>query len=262
MYGVGDSRILWSPDQRYFALYHGDVLRVNAADGSRITFPNIQFGPPRGWIDANHVALEVGPGITASTERFQSLDVTTGELRPIATIPTTSWGWFSVAPGGALSLFSNSQFRDDPFMPVVALTDNATGAVTPLPRLTRLLPALGGFHQVLWRPGSNQALVAMGFPENGDLHYALIDVRQDTATPLTLPGFPEAWSPDGGALIVATGSRLDMINERGFNDVGSIGISPLTLTALALDDQGRVLSSATLTTQATTIPVLGFVRTA
>ncbi len=262
MYGVGDSPILWSPDQRYFALYNGNVLRVNAADGSRITFPNIQFGPPRGWIDANHVALEVGPGITASTERFQSLDVTTGALRPIATIPTTNWGWFSVEPDGALTLFSNSQARSDPFTPVVDLIDNATGAVTPLTLLTQILPALGGFHQVLWRPGSTQALVAMGFQENGNLHYALVDVRQDTATPLTLAGFPVAWSPDGGTLIVATGSQQDMSIERGFNDVGGIGTDPFTLTALRLDGQGRELSSATQTTQATTIPVLGFVRTA
>jgi hypothetical protein len=262
MYGVGDSPILWSPDQRYFALYNGEVLVVSATDGSKITFPYTQFSRPYGWIDAPHIAVDVGSADTASTQSFQSLDVTTGDLRPIATVLTTSWGPFAVSPDGALTLFSNAQFRSDPFTPVVDLIDYATGAVTPLPRLTQLLPWLGGFHQVLWRPGSTQALVARWSLETGNLEYQLIDVRQDTATPLTLAGFPEAWSPDGGTLIVATGSRQDMITELGFDDVGSVGLGPFTLTALALDGQGRVLTSATLTTQATTVPVLGFVRTA
>jgi hypothetical protein len=267
--GVGKPVVLWSPDQRHLALDAGVVLVANTTDGATTTAPPSQSGTanglivsqPFGWLDATHVAVYDVPASSASALSFQSLDVTTGELRPIATIPTTGDGTFAVTPDGALTLFSNSQFRSDPFTPVVALIDNATGAVTPLPRLTQLLPALGGFHQVLWRPGSSQALVAMGFPENGDLHYALIDVRQDAATPLTLTGFPEAWSPDGRTLIVATGSKYDMVTERGFDDAGSVGLGPFTLTALALDGQGRVLTSAILTTQATTIPVLGFVRT-
>jgi hypothetical protein len=271
----GESAILWSPDQRYLAFNAvGVVMVLRVTDGRTTIAPPVQsrlghgqiVSQPFGWLDATHVAVYDVPASTANTLSYQSLDVTTGDLRPLAAIPTTSAGTFAVTfavtPGGAFTLFSNAQFRNDPFTPMVALIDNATGAVTPLPRLTQLLPALGGFHQVLWRPGSSQALVAMGFPENGDLQYHLIDVRQDTATPLNIAGFPEAWSPDGGTLIVSTGSRQDMINELGFNDVGSVGIAPLTLTALTLDGQGRVLSSATLTTQATTIPVLGFVRTA
>lgn len=133
--------------------------------------------------------------------------------------------------------------------------------MTPLPYLRSLLPA-SGFTQVLWRPGTHQAIAATGIPENGDLRYYLIDVRQDSATPLNLPGCPEAWSPDGGTLVVATGSRLDMANALGFNDVGVVGSDPFTLTALTMDGQGHVQSSVKLTTQATTIPLLGFVRTA
>lgn len=270
---VGDSAILWSPDQRYVALNDtGYVMCVNVADGSRIIAPPLQrsgalpqklvVSRPFGWLDATHVAVQDVPASSANAVSFQSLDVTTGQLRPIATIQTDeNAASFAVEPGGVFTLLSNGRFQDDPFTPAVDLINNATGTVTPLPYLRSLLPA-SGFTQVLWRPGSSQALVATGFPENGDLKYYLIDVMQDSATPLHLAGFPEAWSPDGGTLVVAAGSQQDMVNELGFNDVGVVGTNPFTLTALTVDSQGHVQNSVKLTTQATTIPMLGFVRTA
>jgi hypothetical protein len=194
---------------------------------------------------------------------FQSLDIVTGQMRPIAAIQSNEHATsFVVAPGGALTLFSNSQYRSDPFTPIVDLINNSTGEVTPLPRLASLLPAIGGFTQVLWRPGTSQAIIATGFPENGNLKYYLIDVDLDSATPLALPGYAEAWSPTSDALIVATGSQQDMANEVGFGDVGVVGSDPFTLTAIRMDSQGQVQSRVQLTTQATTIPLLGFVHTA
>lgn len=273
---VGDSAILWSPDQHYLAFNDtGYVMCVDVANGSTIIAPsppsgnlptaNLPVSLPYGWLDATHVAVQDWLASTTNAASFQNLNVTTGQLRPIATVHADHAehaGWFTVEPGGVYTLFSNGQYHNDPFTPAVDRINNATGAVTPLPRLTSLLPALGGFTQELWRPGSDQALVATGFPENGDLKYYLIDVLQDTATPLAVSGFPEAWSPDGGTLVVAVGSQQDMVNGLGFKDVGIVGSDPFTLTALTVDSQGNIHNSVTLTTDATTIPVLGFIRTA
>ncbi|HEY7835483.1 MAG TPA: hypothetical protein VIG30_18045 [Ktedonobacterales bacterium] len=263
--------LYWSPDQRYIALGpSGYIECINTTNGSTLTAPPLQsntlgsiflVSQPYGWLDATHVAVEYLPANSASEASLQSLDVTTGQLRPIATLPIDHVGLFSVAPGGAFTFFANVQYHGDPFMPAVDRIDNTTGAVTPLPHLTSLLPAFG-FSQVMWRPGTTQALVATGFAQNGDLKYYLMDVQQDTSVPLAVLGFPVAWSPDGGTLIAAVGTQQDMANAQGFNDVGVVGSGPYTLSALTVDGQGSVHTTVELTEHANTIPMLGFVRTA
>jgi hypothetical protein len=84
----------------------------------------------------------------------------------------------------------------------------------------------------------------------------------DTATPITPPGTPEAWSPDGSTLIVASSSQGATFIGAGWNDVGMVGEGPFTLKALRVGMNGSVSSGVTLTTSAMDIPLLGFVHTA
>ncbi len=200
---IGESTVAWSPDQGYLALENdGYTISVSVADGSTMVEPPTKpglppgdFGPrlfrgPFGWLDATHVAVSPDAGTSATTTILQSLDVTSGAVHTIATIPGNSEGnGFTVEPGGRYTLY----FIDD-------VINNATGAVTPLPHLGSIERTSGGLTQTLWRPNSAQAIIAAHFPQNGGLKYYLIDVAHDTATPLNLPGFPVAWSPDGGTL--------------------------------------------------------------
>lgn len=261
-----ETGILWSPGQRYIALGDaGYVESINTSNGSTLIMPPLKssnLGPvflvsqPFGWINATHVAVENIPASTTTMASLQSLDVDTGALHPIATVPAGHVGFFSVEPGGAFTLFASTPYQSDAFTPVAGLINNATGAVTPLPQVTRLMGNVC-FSQVLWRPGTSQALVA--FSEGP---YHLIDVRQDTVAPLAISGLAEAWSPDGRTLIVDRVTQQQMGEELGVNDVGVAGSGPYTLDALTVDDQGNVRNSVELTEHAETIPVLGFVRTA
>jgi hypothetical protein len=286
--GVDESTVSWTPDQRYLALrYFGAVECVNVATGSSFVTPKDTLATnsrplvegPYGWLDATHVAVSAIPdtsdtqgthgipptpipGSPETRTTLESLDITTHQLRPIATITSPDIGaTFSVLPGGHWTLFSDVQIQGQPYTPQVALINNTTGAVTPLYHLTSLLPPRG-FNSILWRPYSTQAIVDTGFPQTGDDHYLLIDALRDTATPLSLPGFPEAWSPGGSTLVVATGSQASNANAIGWENVGEIGAGPFTLMAVRISAGGAVSAPATLTTHAMNIPTLGFVRTA
>lgn len=267
---VGDSRLWWSPDQRYLALSGaGVVVCVNLADGSSVSvprapgaLPQLLVSGPYGWLDATHVAVTSLLDSSATDTSLQSLDVTTGALSPIATIQSDPGASFAVAPDGGHTLFWTARFRANPYTPQAAWINNATGAVTPLPGVAGALSSYG-FLTLLWRPGSSQALAATMYPGGYGMKYLLLDAAQDTATPLGLPGYPEAWSPDGSALIVATGSQQAITEDSaGFNDTGEVGAGPFTLSAVSIDAHGTVGSDVLLTTQAMTIPMLGFVRTA
>lgn len=285
---LGDSPVSWSPDQRYLALRgSGAVVCDNLATRTVLYTPQdttalAKIPPldgPYGWIDATHVAIVQFPDTSGTPGThalatpapsagtwvtLSSLDVTTNQVRPIATLRGYGYlGTFSVLPGGHWTLYYNGQDTQapiTPFTPLAALIDNTTGAVTPLHHLTTLLPQSNS-STLLWRPGTTQALVAGEFGE-GKAPYLLIDALHDTATPIVLPGTPEAWSPDGSTLIVASSSQGNNEGSFGWNDVGVVGAGPFTLTAVRVGMNGNVSSGVTLTTSAMNIPLLGFVHTA
>jgi hypothetical protein len=193
---------------------------------------------------------------------LESLDITTNQLRPIATLQAMDLtARFTVLPGGQWTLFTNAQYQNQSYTPQVALINNITGTVTPLHHLTSLLPPRG-FNSILWRPNSTQAIIDAGFPQTGDDRYLLIDALRDTATPVSLPGFPEAWSPDGSTLVVASGSPASNAAGIGWKNVGEVGAGPFTLTAVRIGANGSTSAPVTLTTHAMNIPTLGFVHTA
>lgn len=241
--GIADSTVSWAPDQRYLALqYFGAVECVNVATGSSIVTPKDTLATnsrplvdgPYGWLDATHVAVfaipDTGPPTTFTVPTpvpgspetrtiLESLNITTNQLRPITTLQALDvTAHFSVLSGGHWMLFTNAQYQDQPITPLVALINNVTGAVTPLHHLTSLLPPLG-FGSIIWRPNSTQAILDTGLPQTGNDHYLLIDALRDTATPIALPGFPEAWSPDGSTLVVATGSQASNAAGIGWENV-------------------------------------------
>lgn len=267
---TGDSRLWWSPDQRYLALTGaGAVLCARVSDGSTFSAPRVQGSLPQllvsgpfGWLDATHVAVNYLPASTATQAMLQSLDVTTGALRPIATVQADPGASFAVTPDGAHTLMWTAKFRANPYTPQAGWIDNTSGAVTPLPGVASALSSYG-FLTLLWRPGSSQALAATMYPSSYGMKYFLLDMAQDTATPLGLSGSPEAWTPDGSALIIATGSQQPITEDSaGFNDIGEIGAGPFALSALPVSPDGWVGHASLLTTHAMTIPTLGFIHTA
>ncbi|HEY1391347.1 MAG TPA: hypothetical protein VGF38_22605 [Ktedonobacterales bacterium] len=288
MKGVGDSEISWSPGQRYIALRgFGDVLCVNVATQTTFYTPQDTSALGKlpmmdglyGWIDATHVAIVqfpdrsgtpgthglATPAPSAGTSvTLASLDVATNQVRPIATLRGYgNMGAFSVLPGGRWTLFvdeQNEQAPITPFTPLAALIDNATGAVTPLHHLSPLLaPVI--LYSLLWRPGTTQAIVAGEFGPGKSL-YLLIDALHDTATSISLPGVPVAWSPDGSTLVIASSPQGVNEGVSGWNDIGAVGAGPFTLTAMRVGMNGSVSAGVTLTTSAMDLPLLGFVHTA
>ena len=281
--GIGDSALGWSLDQRYLTLQDGGAIEcVSVASGDYFVTPGDPqanysgswVNGPDGWLDATHIAVMAVPDtsgqgthalpptpVPGSPETYatlESLNITTSQLRPIASVQIgDSVGSLSVVPGGQWTFLTNGQRQSDAYTPLAALINNATGAVTRLPHLSSLL-AQSAFNAVLWRPHSTQAIVTLGFGSS----YLLIDPLHDTATPIALPGLPEAWSPDGATLVVATSGAGISEESPGWNDVGVIGAGPFTLIAVRVGAYGGVLSRVTLTTHAMDVPVLGFVHTA
>ena len=287
----GDSTVGWTPDQRYLVLRDGNAIEcVNVANGSSFETPGDPLtllatskwliSGADGWLDATHVAVTVVPNNSGTPGThglatpapsagtwvaLGSLDVTTNQLHTITTLRGYGdFGNFSLLPGGRWTLFfdeQDEQAQITPFTPLAALINNATGAVTPLHHLTSLLPQ-GNINSLLWRPNSTQALVA-GALGPGAAPYYLVDALHDTAAPIALPGAPLAWSPDGSTLILATGPQGAVNGDgAGWDDVGEVGAGPFTLTAVRIGMDGSISPGVRLTTQAMSIPMLGFVHTA
>lgn len=280
---VAQSAAFWSPDQRYLALDDGGAVQcVNLATGRDFETPGDPSAAngaplvngPDGWLDATHIAVmavpaasgagthglppTVAPASPATYATLESLNITTNQLRVIASIQMGAGvGSFSVLPGGHWTLFTDAEEQSQPYTPLVALVNNVTGAVTPLRYLSALLPT-GDFNAILWRPNSTQAVVTVGLSNT----YLLIDALRDTATPLALPGVPEAWSLDGSTLVVATSAQGINESSPGWEDSGLVGAGPFTLTAVRIGAQGGVSPGVTLTSRAMDIPLLGFVHTA
>ncbi len=294
-YAFEGSAMLWSPDGRAL------VIERRLQDNAIVQFPSgavtqapgdnlsgngmaLSVTPSvYGWLDTTHLAVDdlaienptpptpsrvITPQTTAS---LGSLNITTGQVRPIVTLrsPTMVLGFFSLASDPSEALFYNADEQDLPFTLDVQRIDLATGHATPLPAIARITP----FSQLLWQPHAHKALAVTGGIYQ-PIHFYMIDIDQDRVTPLTLAGFPLAWSPDGATLILERGKQLpppagEGSNTNGdgeegpipgFNDVGSVGSGPYTLTADTFDANWNVTTSVTLTTRAMQIPVLGFVR--
>lgn len=277
--------ILWASDGHALVIngFQNAAAIVQLPSGTTTQEPaqnlvangSLLIGGIYGWLGNASLAVDYTAAEASSTPtsgRLQTpqtvavlarMDATNGKIQPIATIrsATMSSGHFSLTPDGSEALFSNARVQDFPYTPNVQRIDIHTGQTTPLPRLASIIPALGGFNALLWLPGTHLALAATGFPENGDLHYQLIDIDHDTTMPVSLPAFPVDWSPDGKTLILASiDNTIQRDNGYGFADVGVVGSGPYTLSAVTFDANWNITQQVTLTTHAMHIPMLGFVR--
>lgn len=257
--------MFWSFDSSQLALDEGDGMLAifNTPNGMTNVIQNI---PPKtvstllGWIDSTHLAVTDLQGVTLATApngqdqyatsiALAALDITTGHVQMIATIRSPGLGnWaFTLSPDGHKILFSNRQLRDYPYTPLVDEIDTATGAITPLSGIEQATGS--GFTSVAWQPGTDRVAVSTGFIVNSDLKNWLLDLGHDQEQSLPNTGFVAGWAPESSTLVLTTGQQIEN------------GTGPFTLTALALDANGQVASSTTLTQTAMTFPFIGFVRT-
>lgn len=275
----------WSPNGNILALpgwtNEANVALLNLADGTFKSLPATADASQLqtaayGWLEATHVAVEYTPttpsapspsappinsrlGAPQIAAGIASLDITTGSVRQIAILTPHNLcsGGFSLAPDGTVALFSNASFRGFPFTPDGEVVDMQTGRHTVLPHLTHLLASGEGIQQVLWRPHTHVALLKAGYGQNT---YYLYDVATDTLTPVSLPTFPVAWTPDGRALVLATSDDPSGDGPVGFSDVGQIGAGPFTLSVVSIDASGQLSTPQVLPAHPIDIPLLGIVR--
>lgn len=106
-----------------------------------------------------------------------------------------------------------------------------------------------GFSDLAWRPGTETIAASTGFNENGDLRTWMLDLTHDSATPLTVTGYPMAWVPNDGPLILSS----------DFESV--IGGGRYIIQAARCAASGQC-AATTLTTVAYHYNFLGLVRTA
>lgn len=256
--------LFWSHDGSHLALDNREwgFWVVSMTDGRPVSLagtPGQSAASIIGWIDASHLAVTLhsaGPYYTdpngdtfALSARFGSLDIATGQVKPIATVSSPGLGspGFSISADGSEVLFYNGKFRDNPYIPLVEEINVASGKVTPLPNIAKTTGS--GFTSLAWQPGTAILAVSTEYGVNGDLRDWLLDPRHDSAAHVMDGQYVEGWVPDGGPLVTSTGQQITQ------------GFGPYTISTVSLlsSSQPRV---TVLTKAAMTFPFLGFVRTA
>jgi hypothetical protein len=254
--------IMWSPDSTRLLTETGpgDFSYLTVATGvvTPIPLPSGQdVAAYDGWIDDTHIAVNSyrGAGVyhdpngdTAPTSvSLESLDITSGSLRPIVTIHRGPAGDnVIISPDGTHALFYTNQVQQlsAPYTPLVAVVDLTTGVVTPLPNITRQTKAI--ISGAIWRPGTEQVATFTYSSSGGDL---LLDLRRDTVTQLSSNLALLAWTPGGAHLLLSNATAIGP----------SIGLGPSQLSAMTIGVNGT-MSTTVLTTAAMDFPMLGMVR--
>ncbi len=288
----------WSPDGKHIAIADtlGDIFILTVATGAitklsapMTTATSTTRSQPEvsrvyGWLDDTRLAVEYTPNEWPNTPTAQmcapcptsgqiaanldSLSTTTGALRPVFTVRDSTMisGGYSLAPDGSEALFYNSFItgegeptNGDQYQPLAERINLATGQMTSLPNVANSIPKEGSAYddieRVLWIPGTHKALIVFSNTNRP----VLVDMDTDSVTPVRFSGFPVAWSPDGKTLILSSDTQPS-------GGQGAIPFptdsGPYTLTAVTFTATWQVASRVTLTTHASLLPLLGFVRTA
>jgi hypothetical protein len=245
-------QMAWSPDGSRLALGDGigGIWTVRASVGS----PTAVHGTPRndtyrlaGWLDATHVAVSAASDSNSNAFALNALDVNTGALRHIATITVSGIGKPQVAlsPDGKQAIFWNAPFQDEPFTPLAAVINIASGAVRKLPGITKATGS--GFTSLAWKPGSQTVAVSTGFATNSNLQAWLLDVQGDSAIRLSGGQYVVAWAPSNSILVLSTSNTT------------TVGEGPHSIS-VAVFSGGRY-SLRELTRGAKSFPIVGFAQT-
>ncbi|MFI5274812.1 MAG: hypothetical protein ACHQ4H_17415 [Ktedonobacterales bacterium] len=186
-----------------------------------------------GWLDATH--LLVLANNNAGNNSLAALDITSGAVRPIATIPLTNPRvMLNPERTSALVIAQGSS-------PHAEAVDLTSGAVRELPRIAAALP--GMLLTDAWQPSAMRLAITAAAPD-GDATPAsyLLDLGADTITPLDGHTWVWGWSPDGAALILGTPLTVALPGM------------PPALLALSIASDGTIRQQVTLTNAA-----IGFV---
>lgn len=277
-YEVFGHQLAWSLDGKLLAIGTDDgvrILRISDYDLTSVSLPSTWLvRQVLGWMNASHLVViarpptsipTVQPGVTPTevssgppppgprTFDLYMLDIASGALHPFVTFTSSTMGspMFSLSPDGQTVLYTNSPFRDDPFMPDVALIDVKSGAMTHLVHIASTIGS--GFAGVAFLSGTHTIAVSQGPLAGGAFRTWLLDTAYDTVTPTqTTAGAAVGWVPGTRTLILSTGTRYSEATGQG----------PFMISAVP-DVLANPQAAATmLTTSAMTFPWLGFVKTA
>jgi len=254
--------LTWSPDSSKVAYSTAGSLGLAAVSTAAITpIPGWQNTIPSriaGWLDNQRILVTQFSSSAPPSFILTAVDVATGAARAIATIPLTpnTGASATLTPDRKQALVRNDPATgnnpDHP--PLIELVNTTTGQVRPLPGIVKAVGFL--LYPVAWKAGTQLAAVMPEAPEGAFDHAGpnnqswLLDFAHDTASKLTKGQFCLGWVPGADTLILSPSYRAD------FNDVQAHPLSAAQLVGATLGPP------VTLTTTATTVPFLGFVRTA
>jgi Tol biopolymer transport system component len=213
---------------------------------SDITPANLTHPSVLGWrADGALILQTADPNYTVVT--LWAEDIKTKAARQITKIPSTPENAnfkITIAPNGAACVLYTSRHQDNPFTPLVETIDLTTGAIHPLPNITKTTGANFDNLIAAWRPdGSQLALERGGNPVNS---VWILDLAHDTVAHATDGVHPVGWAPDGSGLVLST---VEISSQYAPHE---LAVLPLPVTAPG--------TLTTLTDHAVMFPFLGFVR--
>jgi WD40 repeat protein len=263
---VSAEELAWSPDSTRIALGDGQghIGIANIGNGDYTVAPNSQHQGLRsviGWIDDSHLAVTMAPASTDTQSQqtnsitLGSLDISSWSVRAILSISFSGLNipLFALSPDRAHVLFFNRRFREDAYTPTVAEIDVASGALNQLPRIAASMGSYSGFTSLAWQPQGQMIAATTGYDVNGDLETWLLNLEQDSAVRLALPQprYVAAWVPDTSQLILTTGWQI-LVND---------GPYEISEASIDLNDPSASMIPVSLTSDASTFPFVGLVRT-
>ncbi len=194
--------IFWSPDSSHAAYNDGGTIYLlDPATWQPIavsgTASQSVIALER-WIDSTHLFVLYNPSLPTPYPAYDalgSLDISTGEIREIITIPVAQKLGVSLAPDGAYALL-HGQDSQGQYTILTELLNTTTGSLQLLPTIAQTIGSQYSF--LAWNPQAT--LIAV----DGETGIFVLDLTHDRAIPRQQDSIPVGWTPDGSGLIEST----------------------------------------------------------